>query len=137
MRSRYLPENASTLFLWARPTIPCTRRQQAAAYYHRFLEAAGGKFPIRNGRPASACKSSKNSPSTLRQILDIPPRTLHVPVPVPALFVCIKISAFYPLQLVAKCDYYNHNFGGRTASVEVPYADCGSNRRLPRTNLER
>jgi Flp pilus assembly protein TadD len=45
MRSRYLPENPSTLFLWAISYDALHQKQQAAAYYHRFLEAAGGKFP--------------------------------------------------------------------------------------------
>ncbi len=45
MRSRYLPENASTLFLWAISYDALHQKQQAAAYYHRFIEAAGGKFP--------------------------------------------------------------------------------------------
>jgi Flp pilus assembly protein TadD len=45
MRSRYLPESASTLFLWAISYDALHQKQQAAAYYHRFLEAAGGKFP--------------------------------------------------------------------------------------------
>ena len=45
MRSRYLPENASTLFLWAISYDSLHQKQQAAAYYHRFLEAAAGKMP--------------------------------------------------------------------------------------------
>ncbi len=45
MRSRYLPENASTLFLWAISYDSLHQNKQAAAYYHRFLDAAGGKFP--------------------------------------------------------------------------------------------
>ena len=45
MRSRFLPENASTLFLWAISYDSLHQKLQAAAYYHRFLEAAGGKFP--------------------------------------------------------------------------------------------
>lgn len=45
MRSRYLPENASTLFLWAISYDALHQKPQAAAYYHRFLEAAAGKFP--------------------------------------------------------------------------------------------
>ncbi len=45
MRSRYLPENASTLFLWATAYDSLRQKTQAAAYYHRFLEAAGGKLP--------------------------------------------------------------------------------------------
>lgn len=45
MRSRYLPENASTLFLWAISYDSLHEKQQAAAYYQRFLEAAAGKMP--------------------------------------------------------------------------------------------
>ncbi len=45
MRSRYAPENASTLFLWATAYDSLHQKEQAAAYYHRFLEAAAGKFP--------------------------------------------------------------------------------------------
>jgi predicted Zn-dependent protease len=45
MRSRYQPENASTLFLWAISYDSLHQKQQAAAYYHRFLEAAAGKMP--------------------------------------------------------------------------------------------
>jgi tetratricopeptide (TPR) repeat protein len=45
MRSRYSPENASTLFLWASAYDSLHQKSQAAAYYHRFLDAAGGKFP--------------------------------------------------------------------------------------------
>jgi predicted Zn-dependent protease len=45
MRSRSLPENASTLFLWATAYDAQHQKAQAAAYYHRFLDAAAGKFP--------------------------------------------------------------------------------------------
>jgi predicted Zn-dependent protease len=45
MRSRYLPENASTFFLWAIAYDSLRQKAQAVAYYHRFLDAAGGKFP--------------------------------------------------------------------------------------------
>jgi predicted Zn-dependent protease len=45
MRSRYLPENASTLFLWATAYDSLHQKTQSAAYYHRFLDTAGGKFP--------------------------------------------------------------------------------------------
>jgi tetratricopeptide (TPR) repeat protein len=45
MRSRTLPEVPATLFLWAQAYDTLHQKQQAAAYYHRFLEAAGGKFP--------------------------------------------------------------------------------------------
>ncbi len=45
MRSRYLPENASTLFLWAIAYDSLNQKKEAAVYYHRFLDAAAGKFP--------------------------------------------------------------------------------------------
>ncbi len=45
MRSRYLPENTSTLFLWATAYDSLHQKTQAAAYYHRFLEASAGKLP--------------------------------------------------------------------------------------------
>jgi predicted Zn-dependent protease len=45
MRSRYLPESPSTLFLWATAYDSLRQKPQAAAYYHRFLDAAAGKFP--------------------------------------------------------------------------------------------
>jgi tetratricopeptide (TPR) repeat protein len=44
-RSQYAPENASTLFLWATAYDSLHQKQQAAAYYRRFLDAAAGKFP--------------------------------------------------------------------------------------------
>ncbi len=45
MRSRYLPENSSTLFLWATAYDSLHQKTQAAAYYHRFLDASGGRLP--------------------------------------------------------------------------------------------
>ncbi|MGB7264489.1 MAG: tetratricopeptide repeat protein [Terracidiphilus sp.] len=45
MRSRYAPENASTLFLWATAYDSLHQKQQAVDYYHQFLDAAAGKFP--------------------------------------------------------------------------------------------
>ncbi len=45
MRSRYLPENTSTLFLWATAYDSLHQKTQAAAYYHRFLNASAGKLP--------------------------------------------------------------------------------------------
>ncbi|MGB8028778.1 MAG: tetratricopeptide repeat protein [Terracidiphilus sp.] len=45
MRSRYLPENASTLFLWATAYDSLHQKTQAAVYYHRFLDASGGRLP--------------------------------------------------------------------------------------------
>jgi tetratricopeptide (TPR) repeat protein len=45
MRSRVLPENASTYFLWAISYDKLRQTQQAIAYYKRFLDVAQGKFP--------------------------------------------------------------------------------------------
>jgi tetratricopeptide (TPR) repeat protein len=45
MRSRTLPENPATLFLWAQAYDSLHQKQQAAACYKRFLEAAAGKMP--------------------------------------------------------------------------------------------
>jgi len=45
MRSRYQPENAATLFLWAQAYDTLHQKQQAAAYYHKFLDAAAGNLP--------------------------------------------------------------------------------------------
>lgn len=45
MRSRYLPENASTYFLWATTYDALRQKQQAIVYYHHFLDASAGKFP--------------------------------------------------------------------------------------------
>ena len=45
MRSKLLPENASTYFLWATSYDTLHQKAQAVASYHRFLEAAAGKYP--------------------------------------------------------------------------------------------
>jgi predicted Zn-dependent protease len=45
MRAKYLPENASTYFLWATAYDTMHNRTSAATYYHHFLDAASGKFP--------------------------------------------------------------------------------------------
>ena len=45
MRSKYLPENPSTYFLWAVSYDTLHQKAEAALYYHRFLDSAGGKFP--------------------------------------------------------------------------------------------
>jgi tetratricopeptide (TPR) repeat protein len=45
MRSKYLPELPSTYFLWATAYDNLHQNEQAAAYYHRFLDASAGKFP--------------------------------------------------------------------------------------------
>jgi len=45
MRSKFLPENASTYFLWATSYDTLHQRAQAVVYYHHFLDAAAGKYP--------------------------------------------------------------------------------------------
>ncbi len=44
-RAKILPDNASTYFLWATSYDAMHDRAQATSYYHRFLDAAAGKFP--------------------------------------------------------------------------------------------
>lgn len=45
MRSKLLPENASTYFLWATSYDKLHQKAQAMEYYRHFLEAAAGKYP--------------------------------------------------------------------------------------------
>ena len=45
MRSKFLPEVASTYFLWATSYDTMHDKAQAIAYYHHFLDSAAGKFP--------------------------------------------------------------------------------------------
>jgi predicted Zn-dependent protease len=45
MRSKYLPENSSTYFLWATAYDTLHNKVAAATYYHHFLDAAAGKYP--------------------------------------------------------------------------------------------
>lgn len=45
MRSKLLPENASTYFLWATSYDTLHQKKQAVEYYELFLKAAAGKFP--------------------------------------------------------------------------------------------
>ena len=44
-RSKYLPENETIYFLWATAYDTLHDKKQAASYYHKFLDAAGGKLP--------------------------------------------------------------------------------------------
>lgn len=44
-RSKYLPETPIILFLYGASYDTLRNKKQAAAYYHRFLESAQGKFP--------------------------------------------------------------------------------------------
>lgn len=45
MRAQYVPENASTYFLWAISYDKLRQKQQAIAYYQKFVQASAGKFP--------------------------------------------------------------------------------------------
>jgi tetratricopeptide (TPR) repeat protein len=45
MRSKYLPEVPSSLFLWATAYDTLHQRAEAVTYYHHFLDSAAGKFP--------------------------------------------------------------------------------------------
>jgi Flp pilus assembly protein TadD len=45
MRSKYLPENSSTYFLWATAYDTLHDKAQAATYYHHFLDSSAGKLP--------------------------------------------------------------------------------------------
>ncbi len=45
VRSKYMPEVPATYFLWATAYDTLHLKDQAAAYYHHFLDAAAGKFP--------------------------------------------------------------------------------------------
>jgi tetratricopeptide (TPR) repeat protein len=45
MRSKFLPEVASTYFLWATAYDALHQNTEAAIYYHHFLDASAGKFP--------------------------------------------------------------------------------------------
>ena len=45
MRSKFLPENSSTYFLWATAYDTLHDNVQAAAYYHHFLDSSAGKLP--------------------------------------------------------------------------------------------
>jgi Flp pilus assembly protein TadD len=45
MRSKYLPEVATTYFLWATSYDTLHQKEQAATYYKHFLESSAGQFP--------------------------------------------------------------------------------------------
>ena len=45
MRSKYAEESPASLFLWATAYDSLHQSKAAAEYYHRFLDAAQGKFP--------------------------------------------------------------------------------------------
>jgi len=45
MRSKFLPENASTYFLWATSYDSLHQKVQAAVYYRHFLHSSAGKYP--------------------------------------------------------------------------------------------
>ncbi len=45
MRSKYVPENSSTYFLWAGAYDSLHQKKEAIAYYQHFLDSASGKYP--------------------------------------------------------------------------------------------
>lgn len=45
MRSKYLPENSSSYFLWATAYDSLHNKAAAATYYHHFLDSSAGKHP--------------------------------------------------------------------------------------------
>jgi predicted Zn-dependent protease len=45
MRSKFLPEIASTYYLWATAYDALHDKAQAMTYYHHFLDSSAGKFP--------------------------------------------------------------------------------------------
>jgi predicted Zn-dependent protease len=44
-RKKYLPENATTYYLWGQAYDKLRHNKEAAKYYRLFLDSAGGKFP--------------------------------------------------------------------------------------------
>lgn len=62
MRSKYLPEVASTYFLWATAYDSLHQRGQAATYYQHFLDAAAGKFPDQEWQARQRLKLLRQKP---------------------------------------------------------------------------
>jgi len=60
MRSKYLPENPSTLFLWATAYDALHQRAQAIAYYHHFLDASAGKLQNQEWQARARLKLLEN-----------------------------------------------------------------------------
>ncbi|MGA2537035.1 MAG: tetratricopeptide repeat protein, partial [Terracidiphilus sp.] len=62
MRSKFLDEVPSTYFLWATAYDSLHQRDQAAAYYQRFLESSAGKFPDQEWQARQRLKLLKEKP---------------------------------------------------------------------------
>jgi len=62
MRSKYLPEVASTYFLWATAYDSLHQRKQAADYYHQFLDTSAGKFPDQEWQARQRLKLLEGKP---------------------------------------------------------------------------
>jgi predicted Zn-dependent protease len=62
MRSRYLPENPSTYFLWAISYDAVHNKEAAATYYHHFIDAAQGKFPNQEWQARQRIKLLEQKP---------------------------------------------------------------------------
>ena len=66
MRSKYLPEVPSTYFLWATAFDNLHQKEQAAQYYHHFLDASAGKFPDQEWQARQRLKLLEESPGPKR-----------------------------------------------------------------------
>ncbi len=64
MRSKYLPELPSTYFLWATAYENLHQKDQAAAYYHHFLDASAGKFPDQEWQARQRLKLLEEKPGS-------------------------------------------------------------------------
>ena len=60
MRSKFLPENPSTYFLWAAAYDALHQRAEAIAYYHHFLDASAGKFENQEWQARARLKLLEN-----------------------------------------------------------------------------
>jgi tetratricopeptide (TPR) repeat protein len=66
MRSKYLPELPSTYFLWATAYDNLHQKEQAATYYHHFLDASAGKFPDQEWQARQRLKLLEDGPGSKR-----------------------------------------------------------------------
>jgi predicted Zn-dependent protease len=64
MRSKYLPEVPSTYFLWATAYDNLHQKEQAAEYYHHFLDASAGKFPDQEWQARQRLKLLEERPGS-------------------------------------------------------------------------
>jgi tetratricopeptide (TPR) repeat protein len=62
MRSKYLPEVPSSLFLWATAYDTLHQKSEAVTYYHHFLDLAAGKFPDQEWQARQRIKLLENKP---------------------------------------------------------------------------